>query len=100
MITFFKNRVEIVSFSGLAPDQTIDGFFAGHSIPINKGLSVIFLSTYLSERKGKGVPLIAKTFGRIAFEINKNMVKVTIPYNWEIEYVVDKVADKMVDSIV
>lgn len=99
MITFFKDRVEIISFSGLAPNQTIDGFFAGHSIPVNEELSVIFLSTHLSERAGKGVPLIAKTFGRKAFEINENMIKVTIPYNWKMEYAVDKAGDNMVDNL-
>lgn len=98
MITFFRDRVEILSFSGLAPNQTIDGFFAGHSIPVNEELSVIFLSTHLSERTGKGVPLIAKTFGRSAFEITENMVKVIIPYNWKMEYVVNKTTNKLVAS--
>lgn len=42
MITFYDDRVEIISFSKLAPNQTLNGFYNGHSIPVNEDLSTIF----------------------------------------------------------
>ncbi len=83
MITFFEDRVEITSFSSLAPNQTLEGFYKGHSIPVNEDLSSIFLATHLSERTGKGNPLIVSKFGRKAFEITNSYIKVTIPFNWK-----------------
>lgn len=82
MVTFYENRVEIVSFSSLAPNQTVEGFYKGRSIPVNEELSTIFLATHLSERTGKGNPLIVSKLGRDAFEISDSFIQVTIPYNW------------------
>ena len=109
MITFYDDRVEIVSFSKLAPNQTIDGFFNGYSIPVNEDLSTIFLATHLSERVGKGVPLIVSKYGKKAFDITEEGIKVTLPYNWKressknnIEKVstIDKKSRKLVDKLV
>ena len=101
MVTFFEDRIEITSFSSLAPNQTMEGFYKGHSIPVNEELSSIFLATHLSERTGKGNPLIVSRFGRGAFEITDCSVKVTIPYNWmwKIEGSVDKSVDKLADIL-
>lgn len=82
MITFYDNRVEIISFSSLAPNQTLEGFFRGDSRPVNEDLSVIFLATHISERAGKGVPCIVSKYGRGAFDIKENYIKVTLPYNF------------------
>lgn len=102
MITFFDDRIEITSFSSLAPNQTIEGFFRGESKPVNEDLSVIFLSTHLSERIGKGVPLIVSRYGREAFEINESSIKVTLSYNWKHKFeadLVDNPIDKLVDKL-
>lgn len=42
MITVFSDRIEILSRGVLAPEQTIDVFFRGESIPVNEKLSEIF----------------------------------------------------------
>ena len=101
MVTFYENRVEIISFSSLAPKQTIEGFYKGNSIPVNEELSSIFLATHLSERTGKGNPLIVSRFGREAFEIAESSIKVTIPFNWRrrFEEAVDNPAEKLVDIL-
>lgn len=104
MISFFDNRVEITSFSPLAPGQTLKGFFEGRSVPVNEELSSIFLATHLSERTGKGVPLIVSRYGRSSFEITEASIKVTLPYHWIrgtelsstlVDIAVDKTADKL-----
>ena len=47
MITVFSNRIEILSRGTLAPEQTIEGFFLGESIPVNRKLSDLFLHCHL-----------------------------------------------------
>ena len=101
MITFFEDRIEITSFSSLAPKQTIEGFYKGYSIPVNEDLSSIFLATHLSERTGKGNPLIVSNYGRKAFKINEDSIIVTIPYNWirSFKDLVDNAVDKLADKL-
>ncbi len=97
MITFFNDRVEIISFSKLAPRQTIEGFYSGNSIPVNEDLSSVFLTTHLSERTGKGMPLLVSTYGKEIFQLSQESIKVTIPYNWQhrFETEVDSKKNKM-----
>lgn len=56
MITVFSDRIEILSRGTLPPEQTLEGFFAGESVPVNQELSDIFLQLHISERTGRGVP--------------------------------------------
>jgi predicted HTH transcriptional regulator len=81
MITVFSDRMEILSRGTLAPNQTIEGFFLGESVPVNQKLSDIFLQLHISERSGRGVPKITKVYGRDAFEFRENSISLTIPFN-------------------
>ncbi len=81
MITVFSDRIEILSRGSLAPEQTMEGFFAGESVPVNKKLSEIFLQLHISEKTGRGVPRIVNRYGKEAFEFRKNSIVVTIPFN-------------------
>ncbi|MCQ2601875.1 MAG: hypothetical protein MJ184_11000 [Treponema sp.] len=96
MITVFSDRIEILSRGVLAPEQTIDGFFRGESIPVNKKLSEIFLQLHISEKTGRGVPKITSTYGKDAYEFHENSIVVKIPFNW-INEVGDKPGDKVGD---
>lgn len=51
MISVFSDRIEILSRGTLAPAQTMEGFFLGESIPVNKKLSEIFLQLHISENQ-------------------------------------------------
>ncbi|OUO89845.1 hypothetical protein B5F40_09200 [Gordonibacter sp. An230] len=82
MITVYDNRIEILSHGTLAPEQTIEGFFAGQSIPVNKRLSDIFLQMHISERSGRGVPAITDVYGRGAYEFRENAIVLTIPFEF------------------
>ena len=62
MITFFNDRIEILSRGGLAPLQTINGFYEGHSVPVNDYLSEMFLQLHISEKTGRGVPTIISKY--------------------------------------
>ncbi len=82
MITVFGDRIEILSRGSLPPEQTIEGFFAGESVPLNKKLSEILLQLHISEKTGRGVPKITEKYGKEAFEFRENSIVVTIPFNW------------------
>lgn len=80
MITVFTDRIEILSRGTLAPKQTVEGFFLGESVPVNQKLSDIFLQLHISERSGRGVPVITEAYGRNAFDFRENSIVVTIPF--------------------
>lgn len=64
MISVFSDRIEILSRGTLAPGQSMEGFFLGESVPVNRALSDLFLQLHISERSGRGVPRIIKAYGR------------------------------------
>ena len=82
MITVFSDRIEILSRGSLAPEQTMEGFFAEESVPVNKKLSEILLQLHISEKTGRGVPKIIQRYGREAYEFRENSIVVRIPFNW------------------
>lgn len=98
MITVFSDRIEILSRGSLAPEQTMEGFFAGESIPVNKKLSEIFLQLHISEKTGRGVPRITQRYGKEAYEFRENSIVVKIPFNW-INVMGDKVGNKTGDKM-
>ena len=85
------------SMGTLAPKQTLEGFFLGRSIPVNRKLSEIFIQLHISEKSGRGVPKIVETYGRDAFTFEENAIVVTIPFSW-INKVGDKVGNKVGDN--
>lgn len=99
MITVYSNRIEILSRGYLAPGQTIEGFFAGESVPVNQKLSDIFLQLHISERSGRGVPKITEVYGKDVFDLRENSIAVTLPFAFVEDNVVDEVAYKPVDKI-
>ena len=71
----------------------MEEFFAGESIPVNKKLSEIFLQLHISEKTGRGVPIVMQRYGRNAYEFRENSIVVTIPFNW-INVMGDKAGNK------
>ncbi len=61
--------------------QTLDGFFEGHSVPVNEKLSELFLQLHISEKTNRGIPTITNKYGKKAIAINENTIVVTIPFN-------------------
>ncbi len=82
MFNSFRDRVEILSRGSLPPNQTIEGFYAGESIPVNPALSRIFIQLHITEHTGRGVPKITEVYGETAVRFNENNIIVTIPFNW------------------
>ncbi len=82
MITVFSDRIEILSRGTLDEEQTMEGFFRGESVPVNRKLSEIFLQLHISEKTGRGVPIITECYGRNAFEFREKSIAVKIPFRW------------------
>jgi|GEM_PF-102710 len=81
MFTGYQNRIEILSHGSLAPNQTLEGFYEGVSVPVNKRLSDIILQLHISERSGRGVPKIVEVYGRDHIRMNENSISIVIPYD-------------------
>ena len=64
MFTCFRSRIEILSRGTLPPKQTVDGFYAGESVPVNEALSKIFIQLHITEHTGRGIPQITSVYGR------------------------------------
>lgn len=81
MISVFSDRLEILSRGSLPPSQTLEGFYSGESIPVNEKLSEIFLQLHISEKSGRGVPIIVNAYGKEAITFKENSIVITIPFN-------------------
>lgn len=97
MITVFSDRIEILSRGTIDGAQTMEGFFAGESVPVNQKLSEIFLQLHISEKTGRGVPVITHLYGRDAYEFRENSIVVKIPFRW-INIMGDRVGDRVGDN--
>ena len=80
MITAFSDRIEILSRGTIPPGQTMEGFFAGESVPVNQKLSDMLLQLHISERTGRGVPKITEIYGKETYEFRENSIVVSIPF--------------------
>lgn len=93
-ISMFYNRLEILSHGGLPGGMTENQFFEGISKPRNATLMRIFLNMGLTEHTGHGVPTIVEKYGTDVFEIEKDYIRCTIPFN---ESVVSQTYNKNID---
>ena len=98
MITFYSDRIEILSRGSLPPLQTLNGFYEGHSVPVNDKLSELFMQLHISEKTGRGIPTITNKYGKESIKVSENNIIVTIPFN-RINDVSDKVGDKVGDNV-
>ena len=80
MFTAYQDRIEILSRGNLPPKQTMEGFFAGESVPVNQVLSNVFIKLHITEHTGRGVPRITEAYGKDIIRFNENSVVVTIPF--------------------
>lgn len=76
----FSDRIENLSRGTIPPGQTMEGFFAGESVPVNQKLSDMLLQLHISERIGRGVPKITEVYGKGTYEFRENSIVVSIPF--------------------
>ena len=83
-ISFFSNRLEILSHGGLPHNLSISEFFAGISKPRNLALMKIFSDLDIVDHTGHGIPTIVERYGKDVFSINDNYILITIPFDEEV----------------
>ncbi|WP_130837792.1 RNA-binding domain-containing protein [Lachnoclostridium sp. Marseille-P6806] len=82
-IHVFDDRMEIISYGGLPYSLSLEGFYQGTSVPVNRNLLRIFIAAGLAEQSGHGVPTIVSRYGKDAFSFADGMLVVTIPFAFE-----------------
>ncbi|MCF0111132.1 MAG: putative DNA binding domain-containing protein [Erysipelotrichaceae bacterium] len=93
LISFFNDRMEILSHGGLPKGQTRELFFRGISKPRNDMLMRIFMNMNLSEHTGHGVPAILAKYGETVFDIGDSYILVTIPFDKTVLNTISKKQD-------
>ena len=83
-VSFFHDRIEILSHGGLPHTLSLEDFYRGISKPRNIRLMKIFSDLDIVDHTGHGVPIIIEKYGRGAFEISDNHIIVTIPFDLEV----------------
>lgn len=83
VVEIFSDRITVSSYGGLVPGQSIEGFFAGRSVPRSRELMRVFRDVDLVEQLGSGMRRILDAYGRDAFEIDDNFICVTFPFSQE-----------------
>jgi predicted HTH transcriptional regulator len=78
---FFSDRLEITSAGGLPYGVTEEDFFNGYSSPRNKEIMRVFRDLEIVEQLGSGIPRILEKYGRDAFEIRPNFLRVIFRYD-------------------
>ena len=83
-ISFYSDRIEILSHGGLPFGLTEEEFYLGYSKPRNQQLMKIFNQLDISDHTGHGIPIIVEKYGKEVFKITDNYIMVTIPFNKEV----------------
>ena len=81
MFCAYSDHLEILSHGPLPPQQTLQGFFDGVSVPVNRELSDIFLQLHISERTGRGVPKIINAYDKGIYRFGENTISVILPFD-------------------
>ena len=81
MFCAYSDHFEILSHGALPPGQTLQGFFDGVSVPVNRELSDIFLQLHISERTGRGVPKIINAYDKGIYRFGENTISVILPFD-------------------
>lgn len=80
MISVFSERIDILSYGTITEGQTLEGFFEGKSQPTMQGTLRYLLAVENQLKSGRGVNKIVPVYGKKAFLIEQDFIKVTIPY--------------------
>ena len=80
-VSYYSNRLEILSHGGLPHGLKEDEFFRGISRPRNQKLMKIFSDLDIVDHTGHGIPTIVEKYGRSVFEISASYIMVTIPFD-------------------
>lgn len=76
----FDDRIEVQSYGRIPFMLSLEEFYSGKSMPVNKSLFDLFILADYAEQSGHGVGIIVGRYGRDAISMGDNMITVTIPF--------------------
>ncbi len=79
-VHIFDDRLEVISYGTLPYWLSMDDFYSGKSMPVNKSLMRVFIQAGLTEHTGHGVPVIVSSYGEGAFDIGPSTVVVVMRF--------------------
>lgn len=79
-VYIYDDSMEILSYGKIPYSLSLDEFYAGRSVPVNKSLFSVFKQSLLSEQSGHGVRIITSFYGKGVFRMGEAGVEVRIPF--------------------
>jgi len=86
----FDDRIEVQSYGRIPFMLSLDEFYSGKSMPVNKSLFDHFILADYSEQSGHGVRTIVDRYGKGSIVMGDNMVTVTIPFAFVPDWVMSR----------
>ena len=87
-VFIYEDRLEISSYGSLPYKLSKESFFAGKSMPMNRGLFTICLVLKIVEQSGHGVPIIVEKYGKEAYDFSSDSIVVTLKFPFKFREVV------------
>ena len=79
-VFIYEDRLEISSYGSLPYRLSMESFFAGKSMPMNRGLFTVCLVLKIVEQSGHGVPIIVEKYGKEAYDFSSDSIVVTLKF--------------------
>lgn len=98
-VFIFDDRIEIQSYGSIPFMLSVEEFFSGRSMPVNKSLFDMFILADYSEQSGHGVQKIVESYGRQSIVMGDNMITVTLPFSFVPDRVRSRTGKKVDDGI-
>ncbi len=98
-VFIFDNRIEVQSYGSIPFMLSMDEFYSGKSMPVNKSLFDIFILADYSEQSGHGIQKIVETYGRQSIMIGDNIITVTLPFSFTPDRVSSRLNKSIYDDI-
>ncbi len=84
----FDDRIEVQSYGRIPFMLSLEEFYSGKSIPVNKSLFDLFVLVDYSEQSGHGVKKIVDRYGRDSIDMGSDIITVTIPFAFVPDWVI------------
>ncbi|MCQ2069679.1 MAG: putative DNA binding domain-containing protein [archaeon] len=78
----FEDRIEVQSYGSIPFMLSLEEFYSGKSMPVNKSLFDMFILADYSEQSGHGIQKIVGSYGRQSISMGEGIITVTLPFSF------------------
>ena len=89
-VFIYDDRLEIQSYGRIPFMLSLEEFYSGKSMPVNKTLFDLFILADYSEQSGHGIRTIVDRYGKEAIVMGDNIITVTIPFAFTPSWVLSR----------